>query len=122
MLSKWKRIFLESSSKIFEDPRRKDDKLLEKEVYISDLEKKVGQLTIERDWLKKNLSNSLDESRRKELLRTTLGEEEHLLSSKRKSELLSVSRKSIYSQKHDICANQTILDSTDEIYTDSPYF
>ena len=52
MLSKWKKIFLESSSRIFEDPRKKNDTLLEKEAYIGDLEKKVGQLTLERDWLK----------------------------------------------------------------------
>ena len=53
MLSKWKRVFLESCSQVFEDPRKKDPKVLEKEVYIGDLEKKVGQLTLERDWLKK---------------------------------------------------------------------
>jgi len=53
MLSKWKHAFLDACPSIFEDKRKKDDKLLEKEVYIGDLEKKVGQLTIERDWLKK---------------------------------------------------------------------
>lgn len=53
MLSKWKHVFLDACPSIFDDKRKKDDKLLEKEVYIGDLEKKVGQLTIERDWLKK---------------------------------------------------------------------
>ena len=58
MLSKWKHAFLDSCSRVFEDPRKKDPKILEKEIYIGDLEKKVGQLTIERDWLKKK-SNEL---------------------------------------------------------------
>lgn len=53
MLSKWKQSFLVSCSTVFEDPRKKDPKVLEKETYISELEKKVGQLTLERDWLKK---------------------------------------------------------------------
>lgn len=53
MLSKWKQVFLWDCSKVFEDPRKKDPKVLEKETYIGDLEKKVGQLTLERDWLKK---------------------------------------------------------------------
>ena len=53
MLSKWKQLFLAGCSKTFEDPRKKDPKVLEKETYIGELEKKVGQLTLERDWLKK---------------------------------------------------------------------
>ena len=53
MLPKWKQAFLASCSKAFEDPRKKDPKVLEKEIYIGELEKKVGQLTLERDWLKK---------------------------------------------------------------------
>ena len=53
MLSKWKSSFLTTCSVVFEDKRKKDTKLIEKETYIGDLEKKVGQLTLERDWLKK---------------------------------------------------------------------
>lgn len=53
MLAKWKRTFLAVCPQVFEDKRKKDEKILEKESYIGDLEKKVGQLTIERDWLKK---------------------------------------------------------------------
>ena len=44
---------------MFEDPRRKDPKVLEKETYIGELEKKVGQLTLERDWLKKKSDDLL---------------------------------------------------------------
>ena len=53
MLSKWKNIFLTACPNVFEDKRKKDEKLSEKEAYIGDLEKKVGQLILERDWLKK---------------------------------------------------------------------
>jgi len=53
MLSKWKGAFLAAAPKVFEDPRKKDPKVLEKDEYIGNLEKKVGQLTLERDWLKK---------------------------------------------------------------------
>lgn len=92
MLPKWKQTFLAGYSQAFEDPRKKDPKVLEKEIYIGELEKKVGQLTLERDWLKKNLTSSLYREKRKSCILR-----KDILSMRRQSELLMVSRKTAYS-------------------------
>lgn len=41
---------------------------LKKKAHIADLERKVGQLTYEVDWLKKNLQKSSDPTSRKDLV------------------------------------------------------
>lgn len=55
MLSIWKTEFLERSKEIFTDPRIKkvDTELKEKEEALDEAHRQIGQLTIERDWLKK---------------------------------------------------------------------
>ena len=49
----WKKEVVESMSELFVDKRKKDSHLKEAESQIDDLHKKVGQLTMERDFLKK---------------------------------------------------------------------
>ena len=49
----WKKEVVESMSELFVDKRKKDSNLKEAESQIDDLHKKVGQLTMERDFLKK---------------------------------------------------------------------
>jgi len=56
-ISAWKKEALESMNSIFTDKRRKDESLKEAESEIDNLHKKVGQLTMERDFLKKNSEN-----------------------------------------------------------------
>lgn len=55
MISGWKTEFLERSKEIFADPRIKkvDNALKEKEEALDEAHRQIGQLTIERDWLKK---------------------------------------------------------------------
>ena len=56
MLRNWKKEFLEKASDIFDDANRKRDAASserEMEAERDELLKTVGQLTIERDWLKK---------------------------------------------------------------------
>jgi transposase-like protein len=54
MLSRWKAEFLERASDIFKKGPTDADKALEEERrHVADLERKVGQLTYEVDWLKK---------------------------------------------------------------------
>lgn len=53
MLSAWKSEFIERSKDIFADPRKKDDSTREKEEALDEAHRQIGQLTIERDWLKK---------------------------------------------------------------------
>ena len=55
MISSWKTEFLEKSKKVFTDPRIKkvDIELKQKEEALDEAHRQIGQLTIERDWLKK---------------------------------------------------------------------
>lgn len=54
MLSRWKSEFLENSAEVFKKgPSDVDRKLEEQTEYAAELERKVGQLTYEVDWLKK---------------------------------------------------------------------
>lgn len=52
IISKWKREFLQNSSHVFDQ----QSKETEKEVDVEKLYAKIGQLEIENDFLKKNLS------------------------------------------------------------------
>lgn len=51
-ISQWKREFLEQSELIFTKPRKQTDQTK----MVDELHRTIGQLTIERDWLKKKLS------------------------------------------------------------------
>jgi transposase-like protein len=53
MVSSWKAEFLERTKNTFTDPRKKSDELREKEEALEEAYKQIGQVTIERDWLKK---------------------------------------------------------------------
>ena len=53
MISTWKADFLNHTKDIFSDPRKKDDSLKVKEEALDEAHRQIGQLTIERDWLKK---------------------------------------------------------------------
>ena len=54
VLSRWKKEFLERASEVFKKgPSESEKELEESKEHISELERKVGQLTYEVDWLKK---------------------------------------------------------------------
>ena len=54
MISRWKSEFMERASMVFDrKPTAAEKELEEEKEHIADLERKVGQLTIENDWLKK---------------------------------------------------------------------
>jgi len=54
VISRWKKEFLENASGVFKKGVSDADKeRKEKEEHIANLERKVGQLTYEVDWLKK---------------------------------------------------------------------
>jgi len=54
MLSRWKAEFLERASDVFKKGPTDAEKQLEEErQHVAELERKVGQLTYEVDWLKK---------------------------------------------------------------------
>lgn len=60
VLGRWKAEFLENAAAVFKTgPSETEKELAEKVELISDLERKVGQLTIEADFLKKKSSELL---------------------------------------------------------------
>lgn len=52
---KWKKELLDGAISIFEDPRKLEGAWRRQEQQEAVLQQKVGQLTIENDWLKKKL-------------------------------------------------------------------
>lgn len=54
LLSRWKQEFMERAAELFKKENSNAEKDLETELkHVADLERKVGQLTYEVDWLKK---------------------------------------------------------------------
>lgn len=53
---KWKKELLDGASSIFQDPKKREIDVKRQEQQEAVLQQKVGQLTIENDWLKKKLS------------------------------------------------------------------
>jgi transposase-like protein len=54
VIGRWKTEFMERASEVFaKGPSDAEQALNEKEEQIAELERKVGQLTIEVDWMKK---------------------------------------------------------------------
>ena len=54
VISRWKKEFIERASEVFKKGPSEAEKELEKEQrHVADLERKVGQLTYEVDWMKK---------------------------------------------------------------------
>ena len=66
VISRWKKEFLERAPDVFKKgPSDKEKALALSEEHIAELERKVGQLTYEVDWMKKNLKLSSDSTGRK---------------------------------------------------------
>ena len=124
-LKNWKKQFLENMSLAFDKSAvvkeyKEEIALLEKN---SDaLAKKVGTLTIERDWLEGKLV-SLDLSTKKEMIDNQA--DNKTISFNRQLELLNVSKTAYYyepvvpfSKEEDI----SLLNMIDKIYTKHPYY
>jgi len=57
VIGRWKTELMERASEVFKKgPSDAEQDLAEKEEHIAELERKVGQLTIEVDWMKKKSS------------------------------------------------------------------
>nr|WP_197970091.1 IS3 family transposase [Paenibacillus sp. URB8-2] len=122
MISRWKAEFLSRASMVFEKGTSEADKMRkEYESKQERLEKLVGQLTVEVDWLKKNLASNEPLAERKAMV-----ERDHpKINIKRQATLLSVNRTSVYrpvSEKQPSEENVQIMHRIDEIYMKHPYF
>jgi putative transposase len=122
MVSRWKAEFLERASSVFEKKTSEADKLKkEYESKQEHLEKLVGQLTVEVDWLKKNLASNEPLEARKAMVERDNTE----ITIKRQADLLSVNRTSVYRSsnvRRENEENVRIMHRIDEIYMKHPYF
>lgn len=92
-LSAWHRVFQERAQTVFQQgPTAQDKEITRQNAEIEALQKKVGQLTIECDWLKKNLTNSLAPTERTALVSLS----ERQICVKRQCELAGANRSSVY--------------------------
>jgi len=117
-LSKWKKEFLENAETVFGKEAKKAEKIKkahEKEKLI----KEIGQLTVEVNWLKKNLVSNKNLSERKALV----NREDSEITIKRQCELLTVIRSVFYYQKKGVSLYElTLKREIDIIHTQIPFY
>ena len=114
-ISKWKQQALESMQSGFASKASKEEN--DQHELIDKLYRQIGQLSIECDWLKKNL-NCLSLEDKKKLINL-----EPEISIRRQCELLNLSRTSLYYKPKPISDRDLfILNKVDEIYTEHPYY
>lgn len=113
---RWKKDALEAMVAGFQTkPKAADTSQTE---LISKLYEQIGQLTVERDWLKKNLQ-PLDLGAKKDLIDVGCAR----LSIKRQCELIGLNRASYYAKPKGLRANEyKVLNKMDEIFTQHPYY
>jgi len=120
-IQNWKKQFLNNVSIAMEPARAVSDykaELEAKEKELNEAYKKLGKVTVERDWAVGKLM-SLDSSNKKSLV----GSELKKISIARQCELLKLSRSSIYYKPKPISEyNLKILNAMDEIYTYNPEY
>ncbi len=100
-------------------PTEAEKELIAEKERVAALERKVGQLTYEVDWLKKNLTKLSNANARKELVDMNHSR----LTVQRQAELLSLNRSSLYRQpalKLITDEELFIMRRIDEIHTDEP--
>ena len=97
-------------------PTEAEKELAGEKERIVDLERKVGQLTIENDWLKKNLLKLPPDARK------YLVESHETLSLTKQTGLLDISRTSIYKRPTKGISDETVqlMHRIDRIHTDEP--
>ena len=96
LLRNWKKEFLDNASAVFDDKREDNlkEKLAEERKEKAEYAKKVGQLTMQVDWLKKNLKKHLDLTTRVSLVQNLLTTKE--IPASVGAKLLDLNRTSIY--------------------------
>jgi len=122
-LQGWKGQFLDNISLAFDKSavvKEYKDEIAALQNTNDELAKKVGNLTIEKDFLQGKLKSSVSSKQRRELLETG-----HTLSRNRQLELLSISKSSTYYKAvipFGSNKDQELLNGIDRIYVDHPYY
>lgn len=121
LLRNWKKEFLEKASVVFDETRedslkeKLDFERKEKAAYAS----KVGQLTMQVDWLKKNLKKYVGRTTRANLVKNLLTTKE--LPVKTGARLLGINRTSVYYARRQYSEEELECKAIiDRIHTDNP--
>ena len=121
LLRNWKREFLNNASAVFDDKREENlkEKLVEERKEKAEYAKKVGQLTMQVDWLKKNLKKFADLTTRVNLVRNLLTTKE--LPAFVGASLLDINRTSIYYKGSPVSDDELACkEIIDHLHTDNP--
>ena len=121
LLRNWKKEFLDNASVVFDDKREENlnEKLAEERKEKSEYAKKVGQLTMQVDWLKKNLKKFVNLTTRVNLVQNLLTTKELPVSVGAK--LLDINRTSIYYKGTPVSeAGLACKEIIDHLHTDNP--
>ena len=121
LLRNWKREFLNNASAVFDDKREENlkEKLGEERKEKAEYAKKVGQLTMQVDWLKKNLKKFADPTTRVNLVRNLLTTKE--LPASVGASLLDINRTSIYYKGSPVSDDELACkEIIDHLHTDNP--
>ena len=121
LLRNWKREFLNNASAVFDDKREENlkEKLVEERKEKAEYAKKVGQLTMQVDWLKKNLKKFADLTTRVNLVRNLLTTKE--LPASVGASLLDINRTSIYYKGSPVSDDELVCkEIIDHLHTDNP--
>ena len=114
-IATWKKRALAILPTAFPQARTRSD--LEQQALLDELYKQIGQLTVERDWLKKLLPASVAKKR------LWLTREKPALSLRRQCHLLGLNWSSLYYQpKGESELNRLLMNALDEPYTRTPFY
>jgi len=99
---------------LFADNGQKKDK--EKDLFIEELYKEIGQLKIELDWLKKNLNLSVE-------VKVLLIEHQNkMIPVGRQAQLLGIARSTVYYEPRVDLYSLELMHLIDEEYTKTPFY
>ena len=121
LLRNWKKEFLNNASAVFDDKREENlkEKLAEERKEKAEYAKKVGQLTMQVDGLKKNLKKFADQTTRVNLVRNLLTTKE--IPASVGAKLLDINRTSIYCKSLPISEEELECKAIiDHLHTDNP--
>lgn len=119
LLAQWKQEFLENAITVFNRKKKEKDieaDLKEKDKVIEELYKEVGQLTLERIWIKKKLE-TLDSELKQEMVC-----ESDKLSVFQQCQVLGISRSSYYYKPRPQSLDQGLKRALFEIYEEYPFY
>ncbi|ACL77012.1 transposase IS3/IS911 family protein [Ruminiclostridium cellulolyticum H10] len=115
-LTRWKSEFIKNANRAFSVDADETEQLKQAhEAQIDELHRQIGQLTVERNWLKKNLNNSASRQSRQSMV----DKKHKKLTITRQCQLLGLNRSTLYYQPHepDRSEEYRIKWLIDEIYT-----